>query len=106
MVDRGDAPPEITTFGQLGERARRLITFLRERGVGEGDRIAVMCAQSAETAVAHVAAYLIRAQGQYLPPACHVDVSSANQRRFGGWRRLLRHRRLCGHKGQRQDGNR
>ncbi|OFS27926.1 hypothetical protein HMPREF3086_01985 [Dietzia sp. HMSC21D01] len=61
VVDRGDAPPEVTTFGQLGERARRLTTFLRERGVGEGDRIAVMCAQSAETAVAHVAAYLMGA---------------------------------------------
>ncbi|WP_314035793.1 AMP-binding protein [Dietzia sp. CH92] len=61
VVDRGDAPPEVTTFGQLGERARRLITFLRERGVGEGDRVAVMCAQSAETAVAHVAAYLMGA---------------------------------------------
>lgn len=61
VVDRGDAPPEVTTFGQLGERARRLITFLRGRGVGEGDRVAVMCAQSAETAVAHVAAYLMGA---------------------------------------------
>lgn len=61
VVDRGDAPPEVTTFGQLGERARRLITFLRERGVGEGDRVAVMCAQSAETAVAHMAAYLMGA---------------------------------------------
>lgn len=61
VVDRGDDPPEITTFGELGARARRLITVLRERGVGEGDRIAVMCAQSAETAVAHVAAYLMGA---------------------------------------------
>lgn len=61
VVDRGDDPPEITTFGELGTRARRLITFLRDRGVGEGDRIAVMCAQSAETAVAHVAAYLMGA---------------------------------------------
>ncbi|MFN3340094.1 MAG: AMP-binding protein [Dietzia sp.] len=61
VVDRGDDPPEITTFGELGARARRLITFLRERGVGEGDRVAVMCAQSAETAVAHVAAYLMGA---------------------------------------------
>ncbi|PAY24284.1 acyl-CoA synthetase [Dietzia natronolimnaea] len=61
VVDRGDDPPEITTFGELGDRARRLIAFLRERGVGEGDRIAVMCAQSAETAVAHVAAYLMGA---------------------------------------------
>ena len=61
VVDRGDAPPEITTFGELGARARRLITFLRDRGVGEGDRIAVMCAQSAETAVAHMAAYLMGA---------------------------------------------
>lgn len=61
VVDRGDDPPEITTFGELGDRARRLITVLRERGVGEGDRVAVMCAQSAETAVAHVAAYLMGA---------------------------------------------
>ncbi|GAA1051918.1 AMP-binding protein [Dietzia natronolimnaea] len=61
VVDRGDDPPEITTFGELGARARRLVTVLRERGVGEGDRIAVMCAQSAETAVAHVAAYLMGA---------------------------------------------
>lgn len=61
VVDRGDDPPEITTFGELGERARRLITFLRERGVGEGDRVAVMCAQSAETAVGHMAAYLMGA---------------------------------------------
>ena len=61
ITDRGDAPPEVTTFGQLGERARRLITFLRGRGVGEGDRVAVMCAQSADTAVAHMAAYLMGA---------------------------------------------
>ena len=61
VVDRGDDPPEITTFGELGARARRLITFLRGRGVGEGDRVAVMCAQSADTAVAHVAAYLMGA---------------------------------------------
>lgn len=61
ISDRGDAPPEVTTFGQLGERARRLITFLRGRGVGEGDRVAVMCAQSADTAVAHMAAYLMGA---------------------------------------------
>lgn len=61
VVDRGDDPPEITTFGELGARARRLITFLRGRGVGEGDRVAVMCAQSAETAIAHVAAYLMGA---------------------------------------------
>lgn len=61
VVDRDDAPPEVVTFGELGERARRLITFLRGRGVGEGDRVAVMCAQSAETAVAHVAVYLMGA---------------------------------------------
>lgn len=61
VVDRGDAPAEVTTFGELGERARRLVTFLRERGVGEGDRVAVMCAQSAETAIAHMAAYLMGA---------------------------------------------
>ena len=61
VVDRGDDPPQITTFGELGTRARRLVSVLRERGVGEGDRVAVMCAQSAETAVAHLATYLMGA---------------------------------------------
>ena len=57
IVDREGAEPEVLSFGALTERARRLVTYLRERGVGEGDRIAVMCAQSAETAIAHMAAY-------------------------------------------------
>lgn len=58
IVDRSDSEaPDILTFGTLIERARRLITYLRERGIGEGDRVAVMCAQSTETAVAHMAVY-------------------------------------------------
>lgn len=57
IVDRGDADPEVLTFGALSDRALRLVGYLRERGVGVGDRVAVMCAQSAETAVAHMAVY-------------------------------------------------
>lgn len=57
IVDRPGAPAEVTTFGRLTDRARRLITYLREQGVSAGDRVAVMCAQSAETAVAHIAIY-------------------------------------------------
>lgn len=57
IVDREAAEPEVLTFGELTDRARRLITYLRERGVRQGDRVAVMCAQSAETAIAHLAVY-------------------------------------------------
>ncbi|MBM7365368.1 AMP-binding protein [Gordonia hydrophobica] len=57
IVDRGDAAPEVCTFGNLVNRSRRLIAFLRSRGVDRGDRVAIMCAQSAETVVAHLAVY-------------------------------------------------
>lgn len=57
IVDREGLEAEVTTFGQLADRSRRLITYLRARGVRAGDRVAVMCAQSAETAVAHIAIY-------------------------------------------------
>ncbi len=57
IVDRGADAPDVLSFGQLADRSRRLITYLRSRGVGAGDRIAIMCAQSAETAIAHLAAY-------------------------------------------------
>lgn len=57
VVDRGDAQPEVMSFGELTDRSRRLAAYLRGRGVGQGDRVAVMCAQSAETAVAHMAVY-------------------------------------------------
>ena len=57
IVDREGAEPDVLTFGALTDRARRIITYLRERGVEQGDRVAVMCAQSAETAIAHMAIY-------------------------------------------------
>lgn len=57
IMDRGDAEAEVVTFGDLTRRARQLITYLRDRGIGKGDRVAVMCAQSAETAIAHMAVY-------------------------------------------------
>lgn len=57
VVDTGDDNPEVVSFGELTVRAHQLITYLRDRGIGEGDRVAVMCAQSAETAIAHMAVY-------------------------------------------------
>lgn len=51
----------VITFGQLRSEACRLATWLREQGIGEGDRVAVFLAQQYELAVVHVAGYLIGA---------------------------------------------
>lgn len=57
IVDRESGEPFILSFGELRDRSLRLITLLRARGVRQSDRVSVMCAQSAETAIAHMAIY-------------------------------------------------
>jgi acetyl-CoA synthetase len=49
------------TFGGLRARAGRLAAALARRGVGRGDRVAVLLPQSADVAVAHVAIYRLGA---------------------------------------------
>jgi acetyl-CoA synthetase len=49
------------TFGQLRELSNRLGNALRGLGVERGDRVAIILAQRAETAIAHIATYKIGA---------------------------------------------
>ncbi|HEX8417109.1 MAG TPA: AMP-binding protein, partial [Methylobacterium sp.] len=56
-----DGAIETTTFGQLREASNRLAGALRGRGVGPGDRVAVLLPQSAAVVVAHAAAYKLGA---------------------------------------------
>jgi acetyl-CoA synthetase len=49
------------TFGDLREHSNRLGHALRGLGVVRGDRVAIILAQRAETAIAHIAAYKIGA---------------------------------------------
>ncbi len=45
------------TFGELQRGANRLCNVLAARGVGRGDKVAVMLPQRPETAIAHIACY-------------------------------------------------
>ncbi len=50
-----------TTYGELREISDRLSHALRARGIGRGDRVALLLPQSIETAIAHLAAYKLGA---------------------------------------------
>ena len=56
---RGRSTP--VSFGTLSRGSSRLAHALRARGVGRGDRVAILLPQSAETVVAHFAAYKLGA---------------------------------------------
>lgn len=49
------------TFGELRTLSDRCANVLRAKGVGRGDRIAILLGQSPETAIGHLAAYKIAA---------------------------------------------
>ena len=49
------------TFGQLKERSDRFAQVLAARGIGRGDRFAVLLPQRPETALAHLAVYKLGA---------------------------------------------
>ncbi len=48
-------------YGELQRRANRMAGALRRRGVGRGDRVAIVMPQRIETAVAHMAVYQLGA---------------------------------------------
>jgi acetyl-CoA synthetase len=50
-----------TSFAVLKDRSDRLAHGLRARGIGRGDRVALLLPQSVETAVAHLAIYKLGA---------------------------------------------
>jgi acetyl-CoA synthetase len=49
------------TYGQLRDQSNRLANALQARGIGRGDRVAILLPQSFETVVAHVAIYKLGA---------------------------------------------
>jgi acetyl-CoA synthetase len=58
---RPDDSTDILTFGQLRERSNRLANALRARGIGPGDRVAVLLQQGVAVPIAHVAIYKLGA---------------------------------------------
>jgi acetyl-CoA synthetase len=58
---RADGGQERITFDALREASARIANVLREKGVGRGDRVAVLLAQGPEAAIAHLAIYRLGA---------------------------------------------
>jgi acetyl-CoA synthetase len=61
LVADGRRVTRSVTFGELTELSNRLANVLCSRGVGKGDRLAILLSQRLETAVAHIAAYKLGA---------------------------------------------
>src|SRR4051812_7897656 len=55
------------TYGALRERSNRLANALRARGIGLGDRVAILLPQGAAVPIAHIAVYKLGA-GAPPPP--------------------------------------
>ena len=77
-----DGRLSVSTYGDLKRASDSLAQALRARGVGRGDRVAVFLPQSAETVVAHMAAYKLGAVAVPLaalfgPDALRVRVAAS-----------------------------
>jgi acetyl-CoA synthetase len=58
---RADGAPERLSFSELARQSNAFANALRSRGIGRGDRVALLLPQSFETVIAHVAIYKLGA---------------------------------------------
>ena len=58
---RIDGAPATLTYRDLAERSNALANAMKARGIGRGDRVALLLPQCFETAIAHVAIYKLGA---------------------------------------------
>ena len=68
-----DDAPQAFTFGEMRAESNRLANALRKRGVGRGDRVAVLLPQSRHVAAAHMAIYKLGAVALPLASLFGVD---------------------------------
>ncbi|WP_246217961.1 AMP-binding protein [Jiella pacifica] len=61
IEDRGEAPAVTLGYGELALSSRRLAAAMAAKGVGLGDRVAIVLPQSFQTAIAHLAVYRLGA---------------------------------------------
>ena len=61
LAYRPGATLSATSFGELKRQSDRLAQALHERGVGRGDRVAILLPQSVATVIAHFATYKLAA---------------------------------------------
>ncbi|MBV8428262.1 MAG: acyl-CoA synthetase [Hyphomicrobiales bacterium] len=58
---RADGSTKKVTFGDLRAASNRLANALKRRGIGPGERVAILLPQSSEVAIAHIAIYKLGA---------------------------------------------
>lgn len=61
IEDRGEAPARTLSYGELALSSRRLAAAMVAKGVGRGDRVAIVLPQSFQTVIAHLAVYRLGA---------------------------------------------
>jgi acetyl-CoA synthetase len=61
LSEQTDGALDRWTFDALKEKSDRLAAALAQRGVGRGDRVAILMPQAVETALAHIATYKLGA---------------------------------------------
>jgi acetyl-CoA synthetase len=61
LVTDGRETTRVVSFGELSEASNRLANVLVAKGVGAGDRVALILSQRPETAIAHIAIYKLGA---------------------------------------------
>jgi acetyl-CoA synthetase len=80
---RPDWSVEPVSYGTLRARSNRLANALRRRGVGEGDRVAILLPQGRDVPVAHIAAYKLGAIAVPLAALFGADALSYRLRDSG-----------------------
>lgn len=80
---RADGRREEWTYGALDRDARRLANALAAHGVGRGDRVGVMLAQSPQTLIAHLAAWRLGAVSTPLSALFGADALGVRLRDAG-----------------------
>lgn len=93
IIDVGpDGKVVPVSFAELRDASNRLANALRARGIGRGDRVAILLAQSREAAIAHIAIYKLGAVALPWPPcsAPRRSASGSPMRARSGWSPMAR----------------
>ncbi|RNC96987.1 MAG: AMP-dependent synthetase [Oricola sp.] len=87
IIEFAEGQRSATSFGDLARRSTRLAAALAARGIGRGDRIAIMVPQSADAAIVHLATYKLGAIAvplatQFGPDAIAYRLRTSGARAF------------------------
>jgi acetyl-CoA synthetase len=80
LVSDGRAITRTVSFGELSESSNRFANVLAVKGVGTGDRVALILSQRPETVIAHVAIYKLGAIAVPLSAAFGTDALAVRLR--------------------------